>query len=175
VSDLPSALIVVVPEAAGDVDDWSERTATAKPSTEVPAHVTILFPFIPAHEIDDAVSRDLWAIFARAPAFGFTLRQTQRFPGVLYLAPEPPEPFVSLTEAVIAWYPGYPPYGGEFQSIVPHLTAAEGDPEILDEAEADIRRSLPIASSVRDVMLLEEVEPSFGRWRPRETFPLGAA
>jgi len=31
-----------------------------------------------------------------------------------------------LTQAIIAQFPHYPPYGGRFSSVVPHLTVARG-------------------------------------------------
>ena len=108
-----TALVVEVPEAAVAVDTWRERTSPAKPSKGVPAHVTILFPFVPAAELDDVLD-DLRALFARLPSFAFELRECRHFPGVLYLAPDPPDPFVALTEAVAAAYPAYPPYEGVF-------------------------------------------------------------
>jgi hypothetical protein len=43
----------------------------------VPAHVTILFPFVPVREIDDALVDDLRGLFARFQGFGgFELRAT---------------------------------------------------------------------------------------------------
>jgi 2'-5' RNA ligase len=163
-----------MPQAARAVGHWLERTAAAKPSSGVPAHVTILFPFVPASEIDDALLGDLEPLFARFAAFDVELRRTDRFPGVLYLAPEPAAPFVSLTEAVMTAYPDFPPYGGVFESIVPHLTAAEGDVHTLARAEAEIRELLPIGAQVRDVVLLEELEADPSRWRARARFALGS-
>ena len=155
------------------MEQWLERTATAKPSSGVPAHVTILFPFVPATEIDDRLLGDLGSLFSRFAAFGVEFRDTDRFPGVLDLAPEPAAPFLSLTEAVVGEYPEFPPCGGVLDSIVPHLTAAEGDAQVLGRAEAEIRSWLPITAHVHDVLLLEEVEPDFARWRNRARFELG--
>jgi 2'-5' RNA ligase len=170
---LRSALVVAVPQAASAVEDWLERTAAAKPSRGVPAHVTILFPFVPASRIDDVLLRDLGSLFSRFAAFDVELREARRFPGVLYLAPEPATPFVSLTEAVVGSYPEFPPYGGAFDAIVPHLTAAEGDARMLSIAAAEIRPCLPIRAHVLDVLLLEEIEPEMTRWRTRARFELG--
>jgi 2'-5' RNA ligase len=174
VTALRSALVVPVSEASEAVDAWLERTATAKPSAGIPAHITIVFPFVPARSIDHELVTDLCSIFGRFETFTFTSSRALRFPTVLYLAPEPPEPFVALTEAVISSYPEYPPYEGEFDTIVPHLTAAEGDPAVLDAAEAAIQPFLPVQAIAREVTLLEEIEPEFRRWRVRETFRLGA-
>ena len=46
---------------------------------------------------------------------------------MVYLAPEPAAPFVALTEAVGAEFPGFPPYGGAFDEVVPHLTISEAN------------------------------------------------
>jgi hypothetical protein len=175
VPELRSALVVAVPEAAVVVEPWLERTAGAKPSLGVPAHVTILFPFVPAGSIDDALLDELAGLFVRVHAFGFELRECRRFPGVLYLAPEPPEPFVALTEAVVAAYPDHLPYGGVFDSVVPHLTVAEGLPAVLNRAAGEVRPRLPIAADAAEVALLEEVDAATGEWRTRARIPLGAS
>lgn len=171
-NNLRSALIIVVPEAAYAVDEWLERTCAAKPSSGVPAHVTLLFPFVPAREIDDGLVERLGLLFARFDGFAFDLRETERFPATLYLAPEPKEPFVRLTKALMVEYPHLPPYGGAFDSIVPHVTVAEGDSELLNEAERDVREALPIGAE-REVILLEEVEPHLARWEVRARLPFG--
>jgi hypothetical protein len=173
-SELRTALVVEVPEAAPAVDGWRERTSPAKPSNGVPAHVTILFPFVPAARVDDELLRGLRVLFADFPSFRFELRDCRHFPAVLYLAPQPLEPFVSLTEAVVAAYPEFPPYEGAFDSIVPHLTAAEGEPAVLGMAERDIRHRLPIAAEANEVVLLEEVERDLARWQTHTRLPLGA-
>ena len=53
-------------------------------------------------------------------------RYVDRFPRVLYLAPEPAAPFVELTQAIAARWPDHQPYGGEFDSVVPHVTVVNG-------------------------------------------------
>lgn len=170
---LRSAVVVVVDEAAPAVDGWRERTCNDRPSIGVPPHVTLVFPFAPAADLDDAVERTLATATAATPAFEARFRTTARFPDVLYLAPEPAGPFVLLTEAIAGTFPDYPPYEGAFDTVVPHLTVAQGDDRLLAEAEADVARSLPIESFVREAVLLEEVEPHWGRWQVRARFPLG--
>jgi 2'-5' RNA ligase len=137
--------------------------------------VTILFPFVAAAEVDDSLVEDLRALFGKHDAFAFALDECRHFPHVLYLAPEPAEPFRRLTEAVAAAYPAHPPYGGVFEEVIPHLTVAEGDRETLLRAEAEIRQWLPIQSRAVEVTLLEEIEPDPGRWEPRARVLLGLA
>jgi hypothetical protein len=132
----------------------------------------VLFPFVPARDIDDALLDELRRLFANHERFTVAFRECRRFPAVLYLAPEPAEPFVRLTEDVWRAYPRYPPYEGAFEAITPHLTAAEGDDNVVAQAEADMTPSLPIVADVRAVTLLEELEPDSARWHIRAGFPL---
>ena len=171
-STLESALIVVVPEAAPAVDAWREQACKAKPSAGVPPHITLLYPFVPAGEIDDTLVDELGELFARFAPFSFALREARRFPGALYLSPEPGEPFVALTKAIATAHPDYPPYAGTVDSIVPHLTVAEGDDELLDEVERDLAAALPIGVAASEVLLLEEVRPDL-EWRVRARLPIG--
>lgn len=173
--ELRSALIVIVPEAAPVVDSWRERTSAAKPSRGVPAHITILFPFVPPANIDDTLIARLGALFAGFGGFTFDLPSAGRFPGVLFLAPHPAAPFVTLTEMVHVAFPGYPPYEGAFDTVIPHLSAAEGDADTLDRAEADVVSRLPIRARATEVVLLEEIEPCSARWEARARFRLSLA
>ena len=91
----------------------------------MPAHITILYPFMPPDEITPAVLAELREFFAQFAAFEFTLPELRRFPKVLYLAPSPAEPFKALTHAVVERYPDYPPYGGGYSEVIPHLTIAD--------------------------------------------------
>ena len=69
-----------------------------------------------------AIARGARRLRRRSPSRCVT---SGSFPdGVLYLAPEPAEPFGALTEAFAAAWPEYPPYGGSFTDVVPHLTVA---------------------------------------------------
>jgi 2'-5' RNA ligase len=168
-----TALVFAVPEAAPLAEPWLERTVLPKPSIGVPTHVTLLYPFVPAEAVDEALLAELGALFARFEPFDFTLTRTARFPRVLYLAPEPAARFIELTEAIMARWPEYPHWEGMFDEIVPHLTVAEGEPEVLDAAEADVVPGLPVAAQAREAVLLEELEPDWVRWGPRASFPLG--
>jgi 2'-5' RNA ligase len=159
---LRSAVVVAVPEAAAAVDAWRERTCEAKPSAGVPPHVTLAFPFVPAAEVDDALLAELRTRLASYRSFVVELRRTARFPQVLYLEPEPGERFVELARAV----------GDRSGDPIPHLTVAQGGADVLDAAEADVAPRLPISARVDAVVLLEEVEPEFARWRERARLAL---
>jgi hypothetical protein len=170
-----SALIIAVPEAEPLVMEWRERFDWSA-AQGVPAHITILYPFLPPEQITPEVLADLREFFAQFPAFEFTLPETRRFPSVLYLAPSPAEPFKVLTQAVVDRYPEYPPYGGEYTDVTPHLTIADRlTAEQLDNFEREFLKEhgaqLPVKSRAHEVLLIEN---SSGRWEVREAFELSA-
>jgi 2'-5' RNA ligase len=168
-----SALMIVVPRAVPLVDGWRERTVNDKPSLGVPPHVTLLFPFVPPERLDNQVLLDLRELFAGFDPFGFTLPKTGRFPTTLYLEPVPSGPFVELTKAICERFPDVRPYEGEFDEIVPHLTVAQGEPELLDAAEREIAPRLPLTSRATEVTLLETKERFGQQWGVKASFPLG--
>jgi hypothetical protein len=155
-----TALIVPVPEAEPQVGELRlEHDSSA--ALGVPAHVTILFPFLATGELDEAAIADLISGF---PAFDFELDRVEQFPdGTTWLHPTPSLPFVDLTAAVCQRWPECPPYEGAFDEVIPHLT--------ISNTPIDVQLELPIAARAREVMLIEEDEPS-GRWTARLHLPL---
>jgi len=168
-----SAVIVPVREASSLVDEWRERTCEVKPSFAVPPHVTLLFPFMAPERIDSHVVAQLHTTLARFECFRFRLADTGRFVRTLYLTPDPAEPFLRMTTALAADYPDYPPYGGEFDAILPHLTVAQGDAAVLDEAEAQVRRALPVEAVAHEALVIAEADAHL-RWRTVARLKLAA-
>jgi 2'-5' RNA ligase len=171
VTELRSAVVVAVPEAGAAVERWLERTAGFKPSHGVPPHVTILFPFVPASDLGPPVISAVRAIAGRFPPFAIELRELRRWPDVLYLAPEPPEPFVELTEAFVVAYPEHPPYEGAHDDVVPHLTVAQGDPDPIAAAEIDVLPALPIGAWAVELLVL--AQRAQYEWDTVARLPLG--
>ena len=165
-----SVLLVPVANAEGVVGEWRSRhdpTAAAG----MPAHVTVLYPFLSPARIDHATEEALKSLFEGCSPFEFRLSTVDRFPGVLYLAPEPAAPFVQLTKAITGRWPDHQPYRGEFDSIVPHVTVVNGtaEPPGLEEK---LRTALPIEARATEVWLMAQEET--GRWSLLTSFPLGA-
>src|SRR4029077_829384 len=106
--------------------DWAANVG-------VPAHITIVFPFLPAHRLVPDVRRHLAALAAGQRPFDVRFARVGRFPTVVYLAPEPSAPFTRLTEAVVDRFPDYPPYGGVFEEVIPHLTITESETAPFDD------------------------------------------
>ncbi|SEO21838.1 2'-5' RNA ligase family protein [Actinacidiphila rubida] len=164
-----SGLVVTAPGAEPVVRAWRERL---DPSARagVPAHVTVLFPFLPASRLDAEAMAGIGEVLCRERAFDVRFERCGRFPGVLYLVPEPDGPFRRLTEAVVERWPEHPPFGGQFDDVVPHLTVAQGQDEaVMAEVEADLAAGLPVSARVSSVDLLVH---DGTRWRHRACFPL---
>ncbi len=172
-----SALVALVPAAEDIVKPFRDRfdpTAAAG----VPAHITLLYPFKAPGDIDDVVTDRLRDCFSRSAPIRFSFGEVKRFPGgVLYLAPKPAEPFRQLTLSVWKLYPEWPPYGGKWPEITPHLSIASvGEDALLTAIESEFaeasRGRLPITSVVSDVSLMMS---HAGRWTKKMSFPMGSS
>ena len=154
------ALVVPFPDLAPVVDDVRERTCVSKPSHGVPPHVTLLAP----------CTDDVAAIGEQLAPFGpfdVSFAALDRFPGTLWLAPDPSEPFREMTASLVARFPDHQPYGGVFSRVVPHLTVAQAD---LDAAAAELGPRLPLRSQATSAVLLERDRTE--RWSEVATFTL---
>jgi hypothetical protein len=172
-SALPeTALICRVPEAEPFIGHYRQRFDPPA-RRNVPAHVTVLYPFMEPSLIDAGVLTSLRAIAESVACFDYRLRDIRRFPSSLYLAPDPGNSFDALTQGVHRAFPDYPPFAGKFDVVVPHVTVAHGDEPQLCEIEVELRIALP-GGGVRarcDEMVL--IENSTGIWQPLQTFALG--
>jgi 2'-5' RNA ligase len=170
-----TALIVAVPES----EPFVERLRVQFDSSArvgVPAHVTVLYPFMAPERIDDSVLEQIRDVVRATSPFTFRLSRVGRFPTVVFLAPEPATPFSSLTGALHRRFPGFPPYGGIHDVVIPHLTVSDSPDADADALETELRSALPrpdgIACACRQ---LELIGNASGRWQTLLTLPLGAA
>lgn len=165
-----TALVVLIPEAEPLVAPSRSRYDPAA-RAGVPAHVTVLYPF--RSVVDEAVADVVGRLALAVPAFDVTLAAVARFPGaVVYLVPEPAEPFRLLINGTVTTFPDCPPYGGTIPNPIPHLTVADGvDTTTADAVEEQVHRGLPITARVERLTLL--VKGSTGRWTVARHWPLG--
>lgn len=135
------------------------------------AHVTVLFPFAYADDVDDALLARVGDALRGFVRFPITFDQFGSFEAdVLYLSPEPEQPFRDITEALAAAFPEYPPYGGGFAEVVPHLTVANDPAAPVGEIQSQLAALLPVSTTARAVELW--VEGTDGQWSSRATFEL---
>ncbi|MGW2304457.1 2'-5' RNA ligase family protein [Streptomyces sp. NPDC001809] len=164
-----TGLIVRIPEAEPSVRGWRERLDSSA-RAGVPAHVTVLFPFLDESRIDALVYSALADVLSSHQAFDLRFERCGRLPEVLYLVPEPDTQLRQLTEAIADRWPEAPPYGGRFAEIVPHLTIAQGQEDaVLEEIEADLADGLPFTSHVSSVELIVH---DGTKWQERASFAL---
>jgi 2'-5' RNA ligase len=168
-----SAFLIRVAEAEPRVGALRDRF---DPSARlgVPAHITLLYPFMSAELVSNGVLSDVRGIATSMPEFSFALKQVRRFPGYVYLAPEPVVPFIALIDALARAFPDYPLYRGQYPAIVPHLTVARVDEPEQSRIETELVQSLAgstgISARCREMTLMEN---SSGRWQVMQVFPLG--
>lgn len=169
-----TALIVRVPEAEPLVGDLRARF---DPTAEqgVPAHITVLVPFMAPEAVSPQVLAKLHEVVTRLTAFDFHIEGVGRWPNTTFVKPTPAEPFIQLTTAVSKAFPNYPPYAGAHSNIVPHLTVADGSASNAAAAETELTSRLAasgaIASRCSEVALLEN---SSQAWKVMHVFSLAA-
>lgn len=183
-----SVLIVEVPEAEHAVARYRERFV-ANARRGVPAHITVLFPFMSPQAIGPAVIAELEHLFAAVSRFRFQLTHTNWFGDeVLWLGPRDPGPFRALTRCVAEAFPVFPPYQGQFgeveSAVFPHLTVGKtaetvcrtlnggGHPVTeLRSAESSVRSHLPIDGEATSVTLMTQASAG-GQWTKTAAFAL---
>jgi hypothetical protein len=167
-----SAVLVPCPRADRVVQAWRTRLDPSC-GLGVPAHVTLLYPFVSPPDIDAAVLRRLEAVAGGVQVFEFSLAAVRWFRDqAVYLAPEPVEPFQRLTGALVESFPGYPPYGGIHDSVVHHLTVGDGaDITDMRRAATALEGALPIRETASNLhLMVGSDEP--GSWRVVARLPL---
>ena len=158
-----SAVIVRVPLPAGL--ERLRRDSIGNAADGVPAHATLLYPFVATERLGPDVRGMIGSVAAEYDPFDFSLAGPARWPDVVYIRLEPTEPFVRLQAALARAFPAFPIYGrdGDFE-FVPHASVAEGsavdDPDTMgDPAWAALPR--PGRASAIEVIS----RGPGGRWR----------
>lgn len=176
-SEVTTALLVPVPEADRVVDD-QRRELDPGADWGIPAHVSVIFPFVPVSGVNDQLCDRLRDVVARVPAFSCSFGRTGWFGGeVLFLVPEPDTHFRRLTRLAHQEFPDFPPYGGAHADPVPHLTVGQRagrPPWVLRRARTVVVPRLPVRAWIDRVWLMSGTEAP-GSWRALQEFRLGDA
>ena len=172
----PGATALVVPIRAADPVIGDRRRAHTPSGKEgMPAHATLLAPFIHASRLDNLDRHRLRDVVGRFPAFDLRLSSFGLFGhiGCLWLQPRPREPFVAMTEALLEVYPEieYPP--DDATEIVPHVTVGSRlSEEQQEQIKQELAPRLPIRGKADRAVLYER--SADGRWIDRYRFRLKA-
>ena len=170
-----SAIVVELPELDAVLD---EHRFALDPSRlwGMPAHLTVLYPFVhPANVNGDTLARVVEAA-AKVNSFEAEFGDFSWFADrVAWLAPLNPDPFKNLIRRMAEAFPECPPYGGEFDDVVPHVTIGEGNAVGPMRVALDaIRPSLPLKATVTSLSLMEG-STAPGSWRVIERVTLGSS
>lgn len=171
---METAVLLCVPEAEELVGPWRDK-ADPSAAAGVPAHLTLLTPFLPADRLDEGVVAELEWFFAGVDAFRVRFDVVGEFadPGVVYLEPVDEE-LDDLAAALARRWPETPPYEGRVDKPKAHLTVVHtADPYLRAQAAAAVEPGLPLEATVSRAALW--VCDEHGRWSEARTFPFGAA
>ena len=170
---MPSAVVVrtILPSGL----ERLRRRRVGSAAVGVPAHATLLHPFIEPESLGPSVRRRLREVAADHRPFDYRQDRMAEWPDAIYVAVEPVEPFVRLHRDLQAAYPDWPIYGadGTFE-FEPHITVADRQGKL----EPGVRdnpawRTLPRLARAEAIDVIA-TRPD-GRWRLVWRIPLGMA
>ncbi len=142
-----TAVVVTVPVADSVIAVCRERLGLPG-APAMPAHITIVYPFLDVSQLTTGVLGELHAFFSARDRLHIRCERTDRFSNVLYLAPEPADGLREMTHALVKRWPQAPPYGGAYADVIPHLTVLEGHNTLLDAVDAELGRHLPLRATL---------------------------
>ena len=167
-----SAALVAIPEAEAVV---CEHRAGLDPAARlgVPAHVTVLYPFVPLERSTPYVLAKLAAAIGSVPAFEAT--SVHRWFEALVVgsrqSADGPLPLARAAAALRA-FPGDLPSGGEHPDVVPHLTVGLDHRRSAGSGGTRDEPRLPVSADVRSAVLMQgSLQPD--TWRTVADLPLG--
>jgi 2'-5' RNA ligase len=145
-----SAVFLVAESLAEFVDRWRAQSVLPvdppiRLSEAIPPHLTLLSPWLP-HPTEPAATERLQEAVGRVAPFELTFRTVSTFPaGTVFLSPDPSPGLESLFQALLTAFPDYPPYGGQFEGWVPHLTVSRrGGEEVAVDVRAELQARGPL-------------------------------
>ncbi len=164
-----TALVLLVPEAEAVVRSWrSEHDPSA--TEGMPAHVTVLYPFIAEGDLNDDTLDEIAAIGSGWRPIEVDFAEFGRFPQVLWLKPNGTSCVELITQVRSRW-PECLPYGQSSLEVIPHLTVTDGASEhVVARAQADIAPHLPLKATISAIALMAF---DGSRWVRRREFSLG--
>ena len=122
---MPSAIVVRarLPRALERV----RRQSIANAADGVPAHLTMLYPFVEPAGLDGRVRRRIESVARLHAPFEYRMVELRRWPDTVYVAVDQEAPFVRLQADLAAAFPDYPIYGSSSVfDYVPHISVVEG-------------------------------------------------
>ncbi|MFI9776913.1 2'-5' RNA ligase family protein [Streptomyces sp. NPDC051956] len=165
-----SALVITLPMA----NPLLEAAAQVNPALVrkgLPAHVSLLYPFLPAAELTAAVDAEVRGLAASLPAVETDLKDFVVAPRFVAV---PVPALQAVADAFCTRWPRIAPYGGRFgERPEPHVTLATGATDEEAELVQDrVRPLLPLRVAAWRVDLVVRTDRD---WRLRLTAPFAAS
>src|SRR2546423_1328000 len=88
--NLTTAVVIFAPHEVQAVATPIMRQYALDSLIRVPAHITLMFPFVPFEQLDSA-AQTIKSICADIRPFDITLSGYDQFPGVIFMQPANPE------------------------------------------------------------------------------------
>ena len=145
-------LVALVPEA-DDALTVSNRLLPHDKRLTAPAHITLVYPFLPSSAVE-AAKAEMERFFAGLHPMSFKLNLGWFGREVLILIPDPAEPLIHLTQSILDQWPEYSYYGGLYDEIEPHLSLGFGTAELLEPIAVALEAYVPISVTIAAVTLL---------------------
>ena len=164
-----TALVIALP-AAEKLLDAARHVDPGLVRPGIVAHVTALYPFLPAARLTAEAEQEVRELAGTHPPAAVVLTEILTLPG---FAAAPAPALQPVADAACARWPGLLPYGGRFgPQPDAHLTIAMGGTvgELARIAET-VRPLLPVHDHAEALNLVELTETG---WRVRLTAPFGA-
>ncbi|MGH3857385.1 MAG: 2'-5' RNA ligase family protein [Pseudonocardiaceae bacterium] len=137
----------------------------------VPAHVSLLYPFVPAADLDEQVTSALGELFDKQVPMRVEFVECYRRGGFVALRPDPIDGLAELLSKTHRRWPDVVPYEGLYGDVEPHVTVAlRASEEAAVMIEQEVTAELPIAAELREAWLLAFE----GRWQLRARFEFHA-
>lgn len=168
-----TALVIPVPEA----DPALAAVGSRYPGLVrdgLPAHLTVLYPWLPGTDVDDYARRSCAALAASVEPAEAVFREIGVHPGMVFLRPADPGPADRLIAGARDRWPALPPYGGKYPDSPAHVTLALGElsPEEIAGVRELVEPLLPIRSPLAELRLVA-LGPD--GWLATDRWPLGCA
>ncbi|MGW2993608.1 2'-5' RNA ligase family protein [Streptomyces sp. NPDC001193] len=164
-----TAVVIILPDAAPLLDAaWRIDPTLVRGG--VPAHVSLLYPFVPEPALTGRDEQAVRTLAAGFPAADLVLEEVVTAPGFVAVTVPGLQPAV---DAFRKQWPGLRPYGGRFGAEpAAHVTVAMGadDPTTATRVRTAIDSLLPLRIRAAEVQLVVLAKEG---WQSRFTAPLG--
>ena len=169
---LTTVIMIVAPHEVQAIAVPILRKYAPDTLSRVPAHLTILYPFVGYERLNGACTK-LRAICADIAPFEITMSGYDSFPLTAYMNPRDPAPILAVFKKIFAEFPECPPYGGSFgDELHPHMTVGEFRSEA-EQRAAVLPTYAPLTFRADKLHVMYGIDREPLPWLTHAVIPLG--